>query len=217
MRKLIFIFVAMVLGGCVTEADRRYQMYQAARADTKAYCGQLYWNSELDPIRDKVVIDINLNYLAPFSVLSNKNKPTQAETVIIKKWADAISSCVRYGDKQNERFGKSAPVYVTSAINRINALLVDLYEKKLTYGDFASEVQKVIEVANNERDADRSKKQQQAVQEEEMRQQRLNRNIRLLNEQMKQMQKISNPRQPSLRCKSDKFGDSVTTECYEPE
>ena len=142
------------LPGCavVQNAETRNDV-ERQRADlTQAalQCHQeMVATSELEPILGKVEVDRPVPDSAPpFSILSDGTFATDAERQAIKKWASLRDECTRRRDTIIQRPIRATP-YVHLLLDQefavakdgtagVDQLILALYERKLSYGEFAS-------------------------------------------------------------------------------
>jgi len=120
-------------------------------------------NTDLDSIRDKVEIFKNLNSAPPFSIATNDSFPSDTDKVAIAKWAKIREGCINKEDVllannkqylsalQNIFFDKERE-FNKKISSQLSALIVALYQSKLTYSEFA---QKRYEMSSSIASADR--------------------------------------------------------------
>lgn len=194
-------------------------------------------SKELDSIRNKVeLLRVSSGSPPPFDIASNKNFPTAKERVAIAKWAKIREGCVSrsdeissagiqganpmnsvYLEKQRE-FGKQVSA-------QVGALIVALYQMKLSYGEFAT---KRYEMAASIASAERDFRAAAIMQDRQLSQQ--DRDLQLKSQQVVLQQQQNNilawnaymqsvnARQPqTIRlqtdCNTTRIGNMSSTEC----
>jgi hypothetical protein len=149
-------------------------------------CKQSYDTHELDPIRTKVEL-----YRAtpeappPFAIASNDHFPTDVEREAIAKWATLRDECLARGRAVPSHTTAATLLQATVADTdrafadevaaKVSALIVALYQEKMTYGEFAQtryEFSRDGAVARREyRQAVLTSDQQLAMQQQQLAQQ----------------------------------------------
>jgi hypothetical protein len=96
-------------------------------------CKQLMADPQIDPVRDKIAVPIVLGASQDVAFLSNRDRPTEAERSAIKVLWDAHEACRALTE------ARSGPVprYRAWSNQAVGALLGDLHEGAITYGQFA--------------------------------------------------------------------------------
>ncbi|MFN0316627.1 MAG: hypothetical protein ACKVQA_16510 [Burkholderiales bacterium] len=146
-------FLALILAGCGTNrthlpspsapAGQGVQSgAQAALAerpgDEKKYLQQLYADPRLDPIRDKVPLQVRADAVTA-GYLRNENKPTPEEKQAIRVWLQVREKAQQY---QATRRGPPSGVLLQTRV-RVSQAISHLYSGKLTYAGFAKRVQEI--------------------------------------------------------------------------
>ncbi len=87
----------------------------------------------IDPVRAKIAVPIVLGASQDVALLSNRDRPTDAERSAIKALWDAHEACRALTE------ARSGPVprYRAWSNEAVGALLGDLHEGAITYGQFA--------------------------------------------------------------------------------
>jgi hypothetical protein len=111
-------------------------------------CKSDYETAELDVIRYKVELYRDGTAAAPpFAIASNDTFPTAAERIAISKWATLRDECIGWVQAL-QTIPASSNALQTAYIEQdrsfsrevsasVSALIVALYQEKLTYGEFA--------------------------------------------------------------------------------
>lgn len=84
------LFLPVMLVSC---ADLQNQRTEAAAAQAKEQCRQLYGDARLDRIRDKVPVQMRIEEPIPVQMMSNSNLPTEEEKTAILVWAEQRQLC----------------------------------------------------------------------------------------------------------------------------
>ena len=161
-------------------------------ANIKAQCEKSYQIPELDPIRHKIEFFRESPDAAPsFETASNDTFPTVEECPAIAKWANLREECVKRMDKANHISPMATPLQSTilqedeafkrEATARVADLIVSLYQRKMTYGEFAK---KRYEIGRDAAAAERSFResvliadQNQRIQAQQVAQQQFQNNL----------------------------------------
>jgi len=118
-----------------------------AHREISEQCTQEYADIDLDPIRHKVELSRAVADAAPpFEVASNESYPTELERRAIAKWAGIRDRCIAR-ERAVPRAGPAATALQATVIEqdaafydevtgKVSALIVSLYQGKLTYGEF---------------------------------------------------------------------------------
>jgi hypothetical protein len=104
--------------------------------------------TDLDPIRHKVeLFKLLSDGPPPFEVASNDTFPADNERPLIARWATILDSCVKRQDAlllvpssanaQQAAVLQQRVSFLKDANAHISELIVALYQRKLTYGEFA--------------------------------------------------------------------------------
>lgn len=125
---LISVLMSVLLAGCAASPGRT----EAAKALPDA-CARWMADPRIDPVRDKIAVPISLDASQDVSVLSNRNRPTEAERPAIKALWDAHEGCRAWTE------ARSGPVprYRAASDEAVGALLGELHDGAITYGQFA--------------------------------------------------------------------------------
>jgi hypothetical protein len=71
------------------------------------------------------------------AMLQDSGVPTEKERKAIADWADARASCVKAADQEgNAAYRPPLVAHAIQAENKVLAAAVELYERRITYGDF---------------------------------------------------------------------------------
>ena len=105
-------------------------------ADVKQHCAALYANSQLDPVRDKILLPITYGAGQPIEILANRTTPTAAERTALLAVSRAFEGCNEYAV---QKLGPM-PSYRASSNDRVTEALSRLYADELTFGGFAREM-----------------------------------------------------------------------------
>jgi hypothetical protein len=137
--------------------------YKATLLKMNSDCKKELEIKDLDAIRDKVeLLKSASDGPTPFEILSNKNYPSTKEKAAISLWAKMRDSCnkriadyketipLSNGSTKESRMMQNS--ILNSALAKISSLSVQLYDGKLTYGEFAKQRMDAI---NDSMDAQR--------------------------------------------------------------
>jgi hypothetical protein len=102
------------------------------------YLKALYADPRLDPIRDKVPLRLGPGAITP-AYLTNGAMPTATEKQAIKVWLQVRELAQVH---QQSLYGEPSPLLVQTR-ERITRTIADLYNGKLTYGEFAERVRQI--------------------------------------------------------------------------
>ena len=211
-------------------ADIRKQLQAAAKQ-----CEMDMKSPDLDLIRSKVELFRAVDEAPPpFEIASNDTFPTPGDRRVIAEWASIRDECLRRRNAISYIPASATPLQATvlqqlhafsdEAAGRVSELIIDLYQAKLTYGEFA---QKRYEIAKAQATAERQFResalvadQQRQVEAQQLAQQQFQNNLVALNAYM---QSVS-ARQPQTvylqgnvnikaNCTSQKLGSFVNTSC----
>jgi hypothetical protein len=122
---------------------------QAIDASNQACQAQMV-DHDLDPIRDKVeLIRSDTAGPPPFAILSNESLPTQQERISIGKWATIRDACFQrftqaatsapLPPNQNPLVREKSLTFNRQGAERLDILIVVLYQGKMTFSEFAKE------------------------------------------------------------------------------
>lgn len=102
---------------------------------------QIKNNPQLNIISSKLSLDSVSEQT--FAMLTNTNKPNEAEKAAISLFADLRKNCFKEYDKSQFNTPLAIKSIDNSAISAIENLLVMLYNDKLTYGEFSKARQEI--------------------------------------------------------------------------
>jgi len=130
-------------------------------------CNTDYESRDLDQIRAKVeLVRTNSDAPPPFAMASNEQFPTDAERQAIEKWANIRDTCLARQRATSPASQAATALQATVAerdaafrhevTGKVSALIVALYQRKMTYGEFA---QKRYEIGRDGADAEREYRQ----------------------------------------------------------
>ncbi|MSQ60327.1 MAG: hypothetical protein EXR36_11975 [Betaproteobacteria bacterium] len=146
-------FLAFTLAGCgtsglhlpSTSAPAAQGVQSGAQAalserpgDENKYLKQLYSDTRLDPIRDKVPLQVRADAVTA-GYLRNENKPTPEEKQAIRVWLQVREKAQKY---QATRRGQPSGALLQTRV-RVSQAISQLYSGKLTYAGFAKRVQEI--------------------------------------------------------------------------
>ena len=116
-----------------------------AEQDPTAECiATLHVYESLNPIADKV--DLGAPATPSFKVLTNSDKATDAEKVAIAAWAAQREKCLQAGQSWREsNMPPDLRQLSEGSHGRLMGLMADLYDNKLTYGEFARQRAKIAD------------------------------------------------------------------------
>jgi len=118
----------LLVAGCSSGPER--PVAANSRAET---CEPLMADPRIDPMRGRIAVPISLDASQDVSNLSDRSRPTDAERPAIKALWDAHEACRALSEA---RFGP-LPRYRASSHEAVSALLGELHEGTITYGQFA--------------------------------------------------------------------------------
>lgn len=155
MKKILLTTIAILpLSGCMAALQSGALHKEVDDNQKRTIAASEFCKSELDqdpalePLRGKVEL-YRVDFISspPFAILANESFATGAELPAIAHWADIREKCRKAGDaafKMPSAAYDNQRQYVTdmrsmirSQVQGIDALLVALYQQKLTYGEFA--------------------------------------------------------------------------------
>ena len=194
----------------------------------------------LDSIKDKVQLYRTLDAPPPpFELATNNKYPTQAEKVAIAKWAKMRESCVsreinaseqtpKSGNALQDAFAEKSKSYAQQINAQVGALIVALYQSKVTYGEFAQKrYEMVAAIVNAQQDYKAALLQQDRdlqMKAEQVALQKQQNNILAWSTYMQSV----NARQPqaqvqtiqplptnrnSINCTTNRIGNTINTNC----
>jgi len=128
MREVLLSTLAgMLVAGCAVVPPA------PPEKDIRAECAQDYANPDINPVRDKILIPLQIGEPQPVDMLARRVRATEAEKPAIKALSGAFDACIQRATK---RLG-TLPSYRLRTNNRIAEGLADLYSGDITYGQFA--------------------------------------------------------------------------------
>lgn len=208
---------------------REAEAYQAADRQAQisgviAECKAKYATPEFEPLSHKVELWIDSMGDAPrFEVAANDTFPTDDDLPLIAKWAAIREDC-------NRRISAASMPVTASALQAANAqqakaffdeargltsqLIVALYQRKITYGEYARSRYEVGRAAvNTELKFRRDLLTADQSRQEEARRQSA-REFEALQAQWANSMAMINARRPlTVRCTSQTFGNMTHTDC----
>jgi hypothetical protein len=139
---------ALLLAGCATDGLHAPSSAPGQPPSTSPpsvtapqedkYLKALYADPRLDPIRDKVPLRLGPGAITP-AYLANDTLPTATEKQAIKVWLQVRELAQVH---QQSLYGEPSPLLVQTR-QRITRTIADLYNGKLTYGEFAGRVRQI--------------------------------------------------------------------------
>ncbi len=158
--------VSLTVGGCATPA----QFWVRDKQDAfESYKQTLDGSRALDPIRSKIALKDPRE--TTFEMLANTSKPTAIERTAILEYAKLRESHLARQKAIDAQYGNAIPYQRILDVGgqAAAALLADLYNSALTYGEFAKKRQEVsamvdeaIDRFRSERVAEERARQEQA-------------------------------------------------------
>jgi hypothetical protein len=146
----------------IDEELDRMRLTLANTPDPKACVDGLSNRSDLAPLADKVELVRSSNDAAPpFRLSTNDNFPSDSDLPLIAIWAEARDACLKEqfarfpatsGDTLGSLVYQQEVAFIRESAASVSALIVALYQRKLTYGEFA---QKRYEITRDISAADR--------------------------------------------------------------
>lgn len=208
-----------------------------ANAQLQSQCKAEMENPALNIIRNKVQLYRAINDSPPpFEIATNKNFPTAKEKEAIKQWAKVREGCQERDDEMTASVPKPATQMQQAYADKqlefrrqlqagINALVVALYQSKLTYGEFA---QKRYDFTRNVAAAEREfraaalmqdrdlqvKAAQLALQQQQNNIAAWNTYMQSVNARQPQTIRVEGAIQVKKNCNSTASGNTVSTYCY---
>lgn len=92
----------------------------------------------LDPLRAKTILAGDTR-TAPFAMLTDETKPTDAEKEAIAKWADIRTRCFKHDVPYRQAIPPEVAALIEATANGTIGLAASLYSGELTYGQFNKE------------------------------------------------------------------------------
>ena len=142
------MLIGAALCGCSSLGAAFKKQHNAATVSAAEQCKSEFATPELDPIRHKVELyRESTDAGIPFEIASNDAFPTDAELPVIARWATLRDECIHrivqlsnppaHANAMQNAFIRQRQSLYNQAGERISELIVALYQKKLTYGEFA--------------------------------------------------------------------------------
>lgn len=111
-------------------------------------CSQQMSDPELNPIRSKVDLSVaSLDSPPSFQLAANDSYPSEVERQAIAKWASSRDACLARQRAASRVPGSATPLQATyleqgnafadEVAGKVSALIVALYQGKVSYGEFA--------------------------------------------------------------------------------
>jgi hypothetical protein len=125
---LTLLMLLTLTTGCATN--------RTLDADIKQHCAMLYANSQIDPVRGKILLPITYGAGQPIEILADGTTPTDPERQALLAVSRAFQDCNEYAAQQ---LGPM-PAYRSVSNDRVTEALSQLYAGRLTFGDFAHEM-----------------------------------------------------------------------------
>lgn len=97
-----------------------------------AQCQRFYADPAIDPVRDKILVPIQIGQLQPVDMLTRRTRPTEQERSAIQSLAQAFANC-------NARIAEQAgppPMYRQTSNENIAQALAELQAGTTTYREF---------------------------------------------------------------------------------
>ena len=169
------LLLAALLSGCAipVQGPTQAQLWKQESADmAKLYRERLEEKRQLDPIRDKIALASARD--TTFAMLANNNRPDERERAAILEFAKIREAFVHRAQAINEQY--QAPfrkIYIHQA-QAGAAILADLYNSSITYGEFSKRRQEIDATANEAADRMRSAITSESQAAEQVSLQRLN-------------------------------------------
>lgn len=208
-----------------------------ATAQLNAQCRREMEALALNSIRNKVQLYRSLNEgPPPFDIITNKSFPTGKEKESIKLWAKMREDCAQREDEVLASVPKSSSQMQQAYDDKqlefhrqlqsgINALVVSLYQSKLTYGEFAL---KRYDFTRNVLGAERDFRAAKLLQDREMllkatelalQQQQnniaaWNTYVQSVNARQPQTIRLEGSVQIKKNCNTTAIGNTASTYCY---
>ena len=107
-------------------------------SDEKKYLQSLYIDPRLDPIRDKVPLQLRADVVS-VGYLRNESKPTSEEKQAIKVWMQIREKAQQY---QASIRGQPSQSLLQTRV-RVTQAITQLYAGRLTYAGFAKKLQQI--------------------------------------------------------------------------
>lgn len=125
----------------------------------------LAYNTELQPIRDKVAL-VSVRDQT-FGMLANENRPTSDEMQAIFKWGTEREQCLKIFPPSSNPVDQ----LIHEGNNAIQSLILDLYKGSITYAQFARQRQDIANAVDARTQQIIGQSQQQQMQQQQERQQ----------------------------------------------
>lgn len=138
-----------------------------AIADVYTCIGGLDADTSLWPIRGKVALSSSASQ--PFSMLADSTTPSKEEAQSLLDWGSKREQCVKANP-----FPSNNPYrqHVIEGFNATQSILIELYNGRITYGQFARQRQEIARIVEARTQQMTDQYQQQQYQQQQYQQQR---------------------------------------------
>jgi hypothetical protein len=186
---------------------------------------------DLDALRDKIQFTRQFDSPPPFQYASLDSFPTAAERPLIAKWATLRDTCMEHerainlvasnASQLDESSIRQEMSFGLEAEATVSELVVDLYQQKLTYGEFAQRRYVIgkaaVDASRQYREARMMLDQERQLQQQQLANQQF---ASSMNAWANYMQAV-NARQPqtvrlethNVQCTSTRVGNITNTNC----
>ena len=153
--RLVFAvgILSLALAGCAgrpSETSQAEAYNRAAQRLSGAMDQAIDGNRAFDPIRGKVGLK-GVNSIT-FEMLANTNKPTETERAAILEYAKLRDTHVKQARALEAQYEDPYTRINEAQSRTITALLADLYNGSLSYGEFAKKRQEIAAVSDEARE-----------------------------------------------------------------
>ena len=133
------ILMVVLLSGCASQRGQQYQYVREDPAVTEAkaerYCRYAYSDARINPVRSKV--PIRNGGSIPIQMMSSNEFPSKEEAAAILVWAEQRQKCFEH---EAMLFDATAPGHIQAQRLEVSQLMAELYEGKITYGQYATQL-----------------------------------------------------------------------------
>ena len=147
MKKILSAMVLFFLMGCVSNFDKANE---ESKLSGEKYLNALKTEKLLDPIRDKIYFGMLSD--TPFSYYVNKDFVKENERKALEKF----QSIKAVFDSEGRLFFEKYSPHFLELFNYLTAarftIFTDLYNGKITYGDYALKIKEVVASYNKARE-----------------------------------------------------------------
>lgn len=105
-------------------------------SDSDAGCDRLMADPRIDPVRSQILVPLSLEASQDVALIANTERPTDAERPAVKALWEAHEACRTLTEA---RFGPM-PRHWTRSQDAVSALLGELYDGAISYGQFARKI-----------------------------------------------------------------------------